>query len=850
MTTFTTAEYIQTAVGLHSATAPRLVLEEISDQIGITLHMGAGDTVHHFRLSGDDLSYRQSNTEDAGETSFSLGAERVALRSDALTALFEDSTDLSSSQAFYDEETGFIGDRFSLLATTGTGREILLAAGPDQPGLMTLAWENGALTPLSSHNDTSNTYLGDVQMMASALLGGQQYVFAASGQEAGISAYRLDNNGQLSHVDSLGAQDGVGINAPSALLATEVGGQPVLLLAAAGSSTISVVGLSSTGQLSLLDHEVDTLTTRFGAVTVMEAITHGGQTFVVAGGGDDGLTLFVLLEGGQLLALDSLPDSIGLGLDNVNGLALQMVGDTLHVFATSETEAGLTHATVPLAATAVQTGGSGNDTLAADASGGVLLDGSGNDQLEGGAGADVFVMAADNDHDEISSFEPGVDRVDLSAWNGLTSVAQLEITSQSDGALLRYGTESLRLYTHDGSPLTPADFLSQDMLGLYRPQPETDAPVIITRSGQLVGGSGEDRLTGRDSNDELFGQDGDDHLLGSGGRDTLWGGGGHDSLQGGNDSDLLYGEDGNDLITGDGGHDLFYGGFGDDILRGGTGADTLMGEEGDDTLAGESSTDLLYGGAGNDSLSGGTGDDTIYGGAGHDRLFGNTALDTIYGEGGNDYISSGDGVDYVDGGSGNDTIYGRSGWDSLFGGDGDDLLYGSAGDDLLHGGTGNDWISAGSAWDRLYGNSGNDTLYGNFGSDVISGGGGDDLLYGGTGDDTLLGRDGQDTLYGNQGVDHLEGGRGDDFLRGGTLADSFIFAPNHDRDEIEDFALGEDVLRLASSLLDGQDTGAAILAAYGEVTSAGVLLDFGSGDQILMSNLSSFSGLASDIEIF
>ncbi|MCG7625973.1 calcium-binding protein [Epibacterium sp. Ofav1-8] len=850
MTTFTTTGYIQTAAKLHAATAPRLVLEEASDQIGIALHMGAGDTVHHFRLSGEALRYHQNATESADETSFSLGTERVSLRSDALTALVEGSGGLSRSQAFYDDETGFSGDRFSLMATTGTGREILVAAGLDRPGLVTLAWNNGTPTPLASRGDTSSTYLGDVQMMAGAVLGGQQYVFAASGLEAGISAYRLDSAGRLSHVDSLGARDGVGIHAPTALLAIEAGGQPVLLLAAAGSSSISVIGLGSTGQLSLLDHQTDTLSTRFGAVTVMEAITHGGQTYVVAGGGDDGLTLFALLEGGQLLALDSLADSTGLGLDNVNGLALRMMGDTLHVFATSETEAGLTHATVPLAATAVQAGGSGNDTLTADVSGGVLLDGHGDDRLVGAAGADVFVLVADGDHDEIHAFDPEADRIDLSAWSGLTSVTQLEITSQDDGAQLRYGSESLRLYTQDGSALALEDFLRQDLLGLYRPQPETDAPVIMTGSGQLVGGSGEDRLTGRDSNDDLFGQGGDDHLLGGAGRDTLWGGAGHDSLQGGDDSDLLYGEDGNDMMEGGGGHDQLYGGFGDDHLVGGTGADSLMGEEGNDTLEGESSTDLLYGGAGNDSLSGGTGDDTLYGGEGHDRLFGNTALDTIYGEGGNDYISSGDGVDYVEGGSGNDTIHGRSGWDSLFGGDGDDLLYGSAGDDLLHGGIGNDWISAGSAWDSLYGNSGNDTLYGNFGSDVMSGGDDDDVLYGGTGDDTLRGGNDNDTLYGNQGVDHLEGGRGDDLLRGGTLADTFIFARGHDRDEIEDFALGEDILQLATSLLDGQDTGAAVLAAYGEVTSGGVLLDFGSGDQILMSNLSSLGGLASDIEIF
>ncbi|TNJ40950.1 calcium-binding protein [Phaeobacter sp. B1627] len=851
MTNFTTSQFVHITSGQHAATAPRLTIAQGGSQLEVALHMGAGAQVHHFRLANDDLRYRQSASESGEETDLSLGGVRVTLDNTALEDLFATAMPHARSTAFFDDHSGFAGDRFSLLATTGAGPEILVAAGPDQSGLVTLLRNgDGSFSQLSSRSASSSTYLGDVQMMAGAVVNEQQFVFAASGFEAGVSAYRLDSAGRLRHLDSLGAREGLGVNAPSALLTTEIDGRPVLLLAAAGSSSISVLGIGYDGQLDLLDHQTDTLATRFGAVTVMETITHGGQTYVVAGGGDDGLTLFALLPGGRLLVLDSLSDSTDLGLDNVNGLAMQMQGDTLHVFATSETEAGLTHASVTLAGTAVQAGGGGADRIRAASSGGILLDGGGNDRLTGGAGADVFVLAQDGDRDEIRAFDTARDRVDLSAWSGLHSVDQLEIQSRGDGAELRYGTETLRLYTADGSSLDIADFLRHDLLGLYRPQPEVQAPVVQTGSGQLVGNNGEDRLSGRGSADILFGQDGDDQLLGAGGRDTLWGGLGHDTMQAGDDNDLLYGEDGNDIMDGGNGHDHLAGGAGDDSLTGGTGADTLMGDAGHDTLHGDSSTDLLLGGIGNDSLVGGTGDDTLYGGDGNDHLFGNTALDTIYGGAGNDYISSGDGVDYVDGEAGNDTIFGRSGWDSLNGGDGDDLLYGSEGDDLLNGGSGNDWVSGGSASDQIYGNSGNDTLYGNFGADRLSGGSDQDLLLGGTGDDTLVGGGGDDSLYGNQGVDVLEGGPGNDLLRGGTLADSFIFTRGHDGDEIEDFRLGQDELHLSRSLLSGHDSAQALISAFGEVTNLGAVLDFGHGDRILFSNLQSLDGLAADIEIF
>ena len=162
-------------------------------------------------------------------------------------------------------------------------------------------------------------------------------------------------------------------------------------------------------------------------------------------------------------------------------------------------------------------------------------------------------------------------------------------------------------------------------------------------------------------------------------------------------------------------------------------------------------------------------------------------------------------------------------------------------------------MSGGSAWDVLFGNNGNDTLYGNFGSDVLSGGAGNDVLYGGTGDDTLRGLDGEDYLQGNQGVDRLDGGAGDDILRGGTLADTFIFGLGYDEDEIEDFRLGEDQLNLSLELLDGLNDAAEVLAEFGEATSNALVLDFGNGDELIISNLAgeeALAALADDIRFF
>ena len=81
---------------------------------------------------------------------------------------------------------------------------------------------------------------------------------------------------------------------------------------------------------------------------------------------------------------------------------------------------------------------------------------------------------------------------------------------------------------------------------------------------------------------------------------------------------------------------------------------------------------------------------------------------------------------------------------------------------------------------------------------------------------------------------------------GGTLADTFVFDEGFDRDVIEDFRLGEDILSLTRDLA-GNRNADQVVNAFGDVTANGVELDFGGGDVVLLEGVSSLSALADDI---
>ena len=109
-------------------------------------------------------------------------------------------------------------------------------------------------------------------------------------------------------------------------------------------------------------------------------------------------------------------------------------------------------------------GGAGNDRLFGGDGDDVLIGGAGQDTLTGGLGADVFVLApGDGATNTIADFEVGLDRIDVSAYGGYSSIIQMAAGAKvifADGA-------SVTLTGVQASSLSMADFV-----GLPSPMPE------------------------------------------------------------------------------------------------------------------------------------------------------------------------------------------------------------------------------------------------------------------------------------------------------------------------------------------------------------------------------------------
>ncbi|MBN8292997.1 hypothetical protein JI664_13570 [Rhodobacter sp. NTK016B] len=717
-------------------------------------------------------------------------------------------------------------------------------------------------------------------------IGVRDFVVVANAQSNNVVVYQVDPaTGDLVQVGSMGAELGLGIDAPTAMETITLGGRTFVVLASANTSSISVMELSATGQLEPVDHVVDTGALRIEGVQAMDVIEVGGQVFVVAGGADNGITVFSLLPDGSLVEVMTLGDDADTAMHNVTSIEMTVDGGMLYIFVASQNEAGITTFTLDLAslgrtlesgwAAETLTGTQRDDILLAMGQTDTLLGGGGDDilvsggtgtRMSGGAGADVFVIRDGSGTTTIEDFQAGSDGLNLSDLPMLRDMSQLEFTATATGAIISYRGVVIVINSADGQTLRLEDIFPEGFeWGDHFPftPPETNTP--SNPGFWRQGGGGADRIWGGAR---------DDTLLGGGGNDQINGGSGHDYIDGGAGNDTLRGIEGNNTLLGGSGNDVIAGAAGDDSISGGDGGDKVYANDGDDTIYGGAGNDQLFGGAGDDFInvtSGrnmiglSAGNDTAQGGVGYDTIWCGTGDDVARGGDGNDMIGAGLGNDMIYGDAGNDTIYGAAGDDLLVGGDGNDLIFASVGNDTVLGGSGNDNLWLGDGDDRADGGAGADQLRGGKGHDRLHAGGDNDVVWGHDGNDTMEGAGGDDWISGGAGNDILNGGSGNDTLRGGSGydvywggagADVFEFFRDHDTGRVMDFDPTEgDVIRLDDWIWFslGDLTAAQVVERFGTLDDSGnVVLDFTDvgGNVVVLSGYDDLAGLSDHIEIF
>jgi serralysin len=382
----------------------------------------------------------------------------------------------------------FAGLQHSTTIALGTGDQTVFGAIAGSTGIASLRFnDQGVLQDHAILQDPTAQTAAQISGLAQIDVAGQTYLLTISPVHNGLTSRAVSANGDLTFAGFIDADDGLWIDAPTALATTTLNGNAYAVIASANSDSLSVVEIGADGTMTVRDHILDTRDTRFGGVVALEIQEHAGRTYVIAGGADDGISVFLLLQGGLLVHRASIVDTVNVSLDNVSAVAGRSGQTGLEIFIASSSEAGVTKlrydtGTAGITATATLAGGllaggagedvlqghNGNDIIHAAGGDDILRDGFGQDTMTGGAGRDVFIMTADGSLDTITDFTIGEDQIDLSLWSMLRSSSQLTMTLRTDGMEITYGDETLIVQNADGGPIDYRDLPSSDLIGASR----------------------------------------------------------------------------------------------------------------------------------------------------------------------------------------------------------------------------------------------------------------------------------------------------------------------------------------------------------------------------------------------
>ncbi len=375
--------------------------------------------------------------------------------------------DVSGGTLSLHSDLGTFGWGADMVAASAlvTGNGTISVFGGLTPDAGTVALQlgtDGAVIGDRTYADTNQTFSADITATTTVSSGGSQYLITAALEENGVTVWSVQPDGTLSDGTGYNASDGLWVSAPTAIEAITHAGATYVIVAGGQSNSLSVLRMGAGGALSVVDHIVDGLQTRFAGVNALSIAEANGRIWVAAGGADDGVTLFTLLPNGSLEWMAQIADSTSMGLADVQSIEMQANGKVLDLYVSSATEGGVTHLQATIDGEQI-IGTAASDMLVGTEGDDVFFDNAGSDTLTGGAGADVFVFVADGNADTVTDFTLGEDRLDLTGWGLIRNTGQIAFSETPDGLILSYGEETL--YLNTTAPIA-AEMLSIDDIAI------------------------------------------------------------------------------------------------------------------------------------------------------------------------------------------------------------------------------------------------------------------------------------------------------------------------------------------------------------------------------------------------
>ena len=192
---------------------------------------------------------------------------------------------------------------------------------------------DGSLTNVDNVTDDANLQLGFASSVSTANVGGTTYLFVTGLLDSGVSVFSVATDGSLTNVDNVSDNTTLELDGPVYSTTADVGGTTYLFVAGGIDDGISVFSVANNGTLTNVDNVADDAALKLDGVFSVTTANVGGTTYLFATGfNDNGVSVFSVANDGTLTNVDNVPDNEAVELSGATSVSTAVVGGVTYLF--------------------------------------------------------------------------------------------------------------------------------------------------------------------------------------------------------------------------------------------------------------------------------------------------------------------------------------------------------------------------------------------------------------------------------------------------------------------------------------------------------------------------------------
>ncbi|MCP4308491.1 MAG: beta-propeller fold lactonase family protein, partial [bacterium] len=261
-----------------------------------------------------------------------------------------------------------LGVRSVATAAIGVATYLFVASFDDKGVSVFSVGADGTLTNVDNVTDDGSLLLNGARSVATAVVNGLTFLFVASFDDKGVSVFKVSPDGTLTNVDNVTDSGDLELKGAGSVTSAEISGKTYLFVAGIEDAGVSVFRVANDGTLTNVDNVTDSGNLKLGSPSSVTTQTVDAITYLIVASNsfDSGVSVFSVAANGTLTNVANISDTGKLKLKGAQAVTTTVIDDVPYLFVAGIDDDGVSvfslgHNIIDEAAAAVQVAENGTD---------------------------------------------------------------------------------------------------------------------------------------------------------------------------------------------------------------------------------------------------------------------------------------------------------------------------------------------------------------------------------------------------------------------------------------------------------------------------------------------------------